>query len=100
MARSAFRFQQRAVRASLADAETTEDHAQQIVRRKLPGDQVQLFLRQTKFLGEQVELTVPFARMRISQRKMLPGCTQGMQVPFARNELTLARTLPASQLQQ
>jgi hypothetical protein len=39
----------------LADTESAENYSEQIVRTKLAGNRVQLILRETQFLGEQIQ---------------------------------------------
>ncbi len=59
------------VRRLLPDAKPPEDHPQQILRPELPGDPVQLFLGEPQLLGEEIELAIALARVRVSVRQVL-----------------------------
>src|SRR5687767_11987139 len=78
-----------------ADAEASEDLAEQIVRGELPCDRAQRGVREAQLLGEELPASA-FARCRFEVRAGLPESTQ---MALTREEHRLAARRPAGCLQ-
>jgi putative transposase len=87
-----------------SDTEPAENHPQQIIRRKFPGDAVQPVLRQPQLFREQVERLIAGLvvrrRMMRGHVEMVARRLQGDQMAFAREVQRFAGLLPAGQAQQ
>ena len=75
------RQRQQVATRSFADAEAAEDHPEQIVGGEFAGDARQRLLRQTQFLGAQLQLLQPFAGAHPAAQRPRPAPPGAARAP-------------------
>src|SRR5690606_17412225 len=86
--------------SSLPDTEPAEDHPEQVVGREFPGNLAERLLREAQLLREELQ-AVALAPAELRGLVEMAGCAaQRIEVTLARDELGLARALPAGELEQ